>query len=1095
MLVSVIDPRNRHTHTDSVHRVVALGLLCVFVEEGGSGIGKWVDIGRAAKVRAANRPAVPRKPAVAPPEEREETEEPERGRSREVKPVHSELEIHLVVPQVAMSNEAVSEAGEELQMDHEEPPPYDEEDAVHLPALQLISDDLPRFLFYLLRTDHLTFAAPPTPVHLTVLQLTLRCLAGLFATSREELKCQYEWMVGSVMSRGDQGVVAWDFEGTPDKPADGVAKLHATFPVTGEVRELLLESLLQFARRPSFAAELWINFDGDFGSPGHLFEETVKFLCRHGFPDITPGGPVTTPIHQTLCLDGLLLFLKHMVERRGDPRRESISGGELPSAEELKANKTRKRTLAEGAELFNSNAKAGMKFLQEQGFIPTPPDPVSVAKFLLTTPGVSKKLMGDYISKPSNVEILKAFIVQYDFRGKRIDEALRTMLESFRLPGEAQQIERIMENFAEHYFSAHQADGTGEIENQDAAFVLAFSVIMLNTDQHNPQVRRRMTLEDFQRNTRGVNNGKNFAPEYLGQIYEAIRERAIIMPEEHDGELGLNYAWKELLKRAAMNGNSMKMPTGATNAYDGDMLAAVWAPIVAAVSYAFDNAEDDTNLQKAVYGFYCLAVLSAHYGLTDLFDNVLASLARSTGLMRNSEFPVGEARREGTDRWVVDFGRNHKGQVAAVLMFGVASEYGNIIRAAWRPLLDCVGNLFLHQLLPSKLTEAEDFIKGLIPMPITPPPSQQRKQESRADRGGLFSALGSILALRSSQDDEREEPTAEDVQTDRLMQDVISNCHIEDIFAESRFLEEGSVKSLIQQAIQASIADPNASLSLPQVALLRADTPTSRLSSRSPAPRDRTQNPSPTKFAAPSSGTDSSAEKTNTSSSAPSPAKFNAAAAFFLDIMTNVVIQNRDRGKNLWPIVFEHIHSILSNPSSHPSALVERAVVSLLRLSIRVAHKEEMVEDVCRALELLRSLPQEVMNSVAEQMMAGILVLIKSSETTVTVDPAFTEPILSLLSVATLHPDAAKYAFDAVSILLSSEASSAASGTGMGVNPDNFGEFVDVLINFSAAAGIIFTQASQVEEHPAPSWSGRASPRSKAANPAHKWALSRNRLS
>jgi hypothetical protein len=94
-----------------------------------------------------------------------------------------------------------------------------------------------------------------------------------------------------------------------------------------------------------------------------------------------------------------------------------------------------------------------------------------------------------------------------------------------------------------------------------------------------------MTLEDFQRNTRGVNNGKNFGPEYMSQIYDAIRERAIIMPEEHDGELGLNYAWKELLKRAALTGNSMKMPSASTNAYDGDMLVAVWAPTVAAISY------------------------------------------------------------------------------------------------------------------------------------------------------------------------------------------------------------------------------------------------------------------------------------------------------------------------------------------------------------------------------------------------------------------------------------------------------------------------------------------------------------------------------
>lgn len=49
----------------------------------------------------------------------------------------------------------------------------------------------------------------------------------------------------------------------------------------------------------------------------------------------------------------------------------------------------------------------------------------------------------------------------------------------------------------------------------DAAYVLAFSVIMLNTDLHSPQVRKRMTLEDYGKNLKGVNNNKDFAPEYI----------------------------------------------------------------------------------------------------------------------------------------------------------------------------------------------------------------------------------------------------------------------------------------------------------------------------------------------------------------------------------------------------------------------------------------------------------------------------------------------------------------------------------------------------------------------------------------------------
>lgn len=39
----------------------------------------------------------------------------------------------------------------------------------------------------------------------------------------------------------------------------------------------------------------------------------------------------------------------------------------------------------------------------------------------------------------------------FDFTETRIDEALRTFLETFRLPGESPLIAHIMEHFADHW--------------------------------------------------------------------------------------------------------------------------------------------------------------------------------------------------------------------------------------------------------------------------------------------------------------------------------------------------------------------------------------------------------------------------------------------------------------------------------------------------------------------------------------------------------------------------------------------------------------------------------------------------------------------
>ena len=68
----------------------------------------------------------------------------------------------------------------------------------------------------------------------------------------------------------------------------------------------------------------------------------------------------------------------------------------------------------------------------------------------------------------------------------------------------------------------------------DAAYVLAYSVILLNTDAHNPQVKRRMTLSDFVKNNRGINDGADLPEELLSSIYDDIVSNEIRMKDEVD---------------------------------------------------------------------------------------------------------------------------------------------------------------------------------------------------------------------------------------------------------------------------------------------------------------------------------------------------------------------------------------------------------------------------------------------------------------------------------------------------------------------------------------------------------------------------------
>lgn len=76
------------------------------------------------------------------------------------------------------------------------------------------------------------------------------------------------------------------------------------------------------------------------------------------------------------------------------------------------------------------------------------------------------------------------------------------------------------------------------------AYVLSYSVIMLNTDQHNPTIKKRMSLDDFVRNNRGIDDGRDISRPFLEDLYNRIKANQIMMRHtmmensQEDGEEG-----------------------------------------------------------------------------------------------------------------------------------------------------------------------------------------------------------------------------------------------------------------------------------------------------------------------------------------------------------------------------------------------------------------------------------------------------------------------------------------------------------------------------------------------------------------------------
>ena len=73
-----------------------------------------------------------------------------------------------------------------------------------------------------------------------------------------------------------------------------------------------------------------------------------------------------------------------------------------------------------GTSLFNTKPKNGLAFLEEHKLIyndPNEPRPLSLAKFLKSSARIDKRLLGDFISKPENIDVLKAFMTLFDYKG------------------------------------------------------------------------------------------------------------------------------------------------------------------------------------------------------------------------------------------------------------------------------------------------------------------------------------------------------------------------------------------------------------------------------------------------------------------------------------------------------------------------------------------------------------------------------------------------------------------------------------------------------------------------------------------------------
>ncbi|KAL0376282.1 UNVERIFIED_CONTAM: Brefeldin A-inhibited guanine nucleotide-exchange protein 1 [Sesamum calycinum] len=258
------------------------------------------------------------------------------------------------------------------------------------------------------------------------------------------------------------------------------------------------------------------------------------------------------------------------------------------------------------------------------------------------------------------MKVMHAYVDSFNFEKMGFGEAIRFFLRGFRLPGEAQKIDRIMEKFAERYCKCNPNSFT----SADTAYVLAYSVIMLNTDAHNSMVKDKMTKADFIRNNRGIDDGKDLPEDYLGALYDQIVKNEIKMnaelsaPQSKQGNslnklLGfdgiLNLVWKQTEEKPlGANSNLIRHIQEEFKAKSSKsevvyyavadptilrfMVEVCWGPMIAAFSVTLDQSDDKEATAQCLQGFRHAVHVTAMMGMQTQRDAFVTTMAKFTYL-------------------------------------------------------------------------------------------------------------------------------------------------------------------------------------------------------------------------------------------------------------------------------------------------------------------------------------------------------------------------------------------------------------------------------------------------------------------------------
>uniref|UniRef100_A0A0E0C926 SEC7 domain-containing protein n=1 Tax=Oryza meridionalis TaxID=40149 RepID=A0A0E0C926_9ORYZ len=615
----------------------------------------------------------------------------------------------------------------------------------------------------------------------------------------------------------------------------------------------VLNFLEKICKEPQVIIDIFVNYDCDVDAP-NIFERIVNGLVKTALG--VPAGSTTTltvaqdqtfRIESVKCLAVIVKSMCSWMDRQlrigefspissetpgsmdnhttnGDgsgmdyDMQPDTSSSDISDSSSLEQRRAYKIELQKGIALFNRKPSKGIDFLVRSKKIGHSSE--DVALFLKNTAGLNATMIGDYLGERDDfpLKVMHAYVDALNFKGMDFGEAIR-------LPGEAQKIDRIMEKFAERYCKCNPNAFT----SADTAYILAYSVILLNTDAHSIMVKDKMSKADFMRNNRGIDDGKDLPEDYLSALYDQIVNKEIKMsadssttqikqPNSISKLLGLdniiNFVNWGQAEDKALGANDLlikhiqekfkakcrKSESVFYTVSDATilrfMMEACWAPMMAAFSVTLDQSDDKASAAQCLKGLRFAVHITSVMCMQTQRDAFLTTIAKFTSL-----HSAADMKQKNVD--------------AMKAIISIAIEDGNYLQEAWEHVLTCLSR-FEHLHL---LGEGVPTDSSFLTVPLVESEQKNHKSSSglSSKRTNALQNPAVMAAVRGgSYDSTVAKTSASSLVTPEQISNFISNLNLLDqigivelnhIFTHSQRLNSDAIVAFVKALCKVSMTE------------------------------------------------------------------------------------------------------------------------------------------------------------------------------------------------------------------------------------------------------------------------------------------------